>query len=225
MSQITDFNEKLKKLVNNAKSYENLKNYRKSIKVWIEISEFCLKFSKNPKLDVTFKNMLLMKIRNIINHVKSLRLKIAEISSELEEQRITSLISDLPEPPSSEPEPLDSSVDVGSIEEEIITSDQKVKFTEEDKEIPNGFKEIETQEYDFKTIIPKNRKSTEIKKPESTVHKQIDSTKIQGTNSEKSSYIKETKLKKTTRACPFCGGGIEIDENICSHCGTPLSNR
>jgi len=229
LNQIADFNEKLKVLINKAKNYEKNKNYKKSIKSFIDVSEFCLQFlSKNPNLDVAYKNMLLEKIRSTISHIKSLKLKIQQIkqiSSDLEEEKISTLLNDFPVPPADEPESLDSSVDVGSIEEEIITSDQKVKSPQEFKNIPKGIKEVKTQEYDFKTIIPKNRKSNEIQKPESTIHKQIDSTKIQGTNSEKSSYKKETKLKKTTRACPFCGEGIEIDENICSHCGTPLSNR
>ncbi len=72
MSHIVTFNEKLKDLVDKAKGYDNLKNYKKSIKAWIEISEFCLKFAGDPKIDITYKNMLVKKIRNIINHVKSL---------------------------------------------------------------------------------------------------------------------------------------------------------
>ncbi len=208
MSHIITFNEKLKDLVDKAKGYDNLKNYKKSIKAWIEISEFCLKFAGDPKIDITYKNMLVKKIRNIINHVKSLKLKMQQKEQkiiELEEKKISALIYDLPEPPIGEPEALDSSVDNGTIKDDIISSDQKVKSIKDLKNTPNGFKQIKPKIYDFKTIIPKNKTKPTV-------------------NSEKESPKKENKLKKPTRSCPFCGGEIVIDEKICSHCGTPLSN-
>lgn len=208
MSHIVTFNEKLKDLIDKAKGYDNLKNYKKSIKAWIEISEFCLQFTKNPKMDITYKNMLVKKIRNIINHVKSLKLKMQQKEQriiELEEKKISALIDDLPEPPKGEPEALDSSVDNGTIKDDIISSDQKVKSIKDLKNFPNGFKQIKPKTYDFKTIIPKNKTKPTV-------------------NSEKESLKKENKLKKQTRSCPFCGGEIVIDEKICSHCGTPLSN-
>lgn len=208
MSHIVTFNEKLKDLVDKAKGYDNLKNYKKSIKAWIEISEFCLKFAGDPKIDITYKNMLVKKIRNIINHVKSLKLKMQQKEQkiiELEEKKISALIYDLPEPPIGEPEALDSSVDNGTIKDDIISSDQKVKSIQELKNIPNGFKQIKAKTYDFKTIIPKNQSRPMV-------------------NLEKESLKKENKLKKPTRSCPFCGGEIGIDEKLCSHCGTPLSN-
>ncbi|MCK4280921.1 MAG: hypothetical protein KAX10_02305 [Candidatus Lokiarchaeota archaeon] len=208
MSHIVTFNEKLKDLVDKAKGYDNLKNYKKSIKAWIEISEFCLQFTKNPKMDITYKNMLVKKIRNIINHVKSLKLKMQQKEQriiELEEDKISTLINDLPETPTSDPETLDSSVDNGTIKDDIISSDQKVKSVQESKNIPNGFKQIKPKKFDFKTIVPKNKTKPTV-------------------NSEKKSPKKDDKLKKPTRSCPFCGGEIGIDEKICSHCGTPLRN-
>ncbi len=208
MSYIVTFNEKLKDLIDKAKGYDNLKNYKKSIKAWIEISEFCLQFMKNPKMDTTYKNMLVKKIRNIINHVKSLKLKMQQIEQkaiEIEEEKISTLINNLPEPPIGEPEALDSSVDNGIIKDDIISSDQKVKSVQELKNIPNGFKPIKPKNYDFETIIPKNKTKPTV-------------------NSQKKSLKKDDKLKKPTRSCPFCGGEIGIDEKICSHCGTPLSN-
>ncbi len=208
MSHIVTFNEKLKDLIDKAKGYDNLKNYKKSIKAWIEISEFCLKFAGDPKIDITYKNMLVKKIRNIINHVKSLKLKMQQKEQriiELEEKKISALIDDLPETPIGEPEALNSSVDNGTIKDDIISSDQKVKSVQELKKIPNGFKQIKPRKYDFKTIIPKNKTKPTV-------------------NSEKKSPKKDDKLRKPTRSCPFCGGEIGIDEKICSHCGTPLSN-
>jgi len=208
LSHIVTFNEKLKDLIDKAKGYDNLKNYKKSIKAWIEISEFCLKFAGDPKIDITYKNMLVKKIRNIINHVKSLKLKMQQKEQriiELEETKISALIDDLPEPPIGEPEALNSSVDNGTIKDDIISSDQKVKSVQELKKVPNGFKQIKPRKYDFKTIIPKNKTKPTV-------------------NSEKKSPKKDDKLKKPTRSCPFCGGEIGIDEKICSHCGTPLSN-
>jgi len=208
LSHIVTFNEKLKDLIDKAKGYDNLKNYKKSIKAWIEISEFCLQFTKNPKMDITYKNMLVKKIRNIINHVKSLKLKMQQKEQkiiELEEEKISTLINDLPKTPTSEPEAFDSLVDNGTIKDDIISSDQKVKSIKDLKNIPNGFKQIKPKTYDFKTIIPKNQSRPTV-------------------NSEKESPKKENKLKKPTRSCPFCGGEIGIDEKLCSHCGTPLSN-
>ncbi len=208
MSHIVTFNEKLKDLIDKAKGYDNLKNYKKSIKAWIEISEFCLQFTKNPKMDITYKNMLVKKIRNIINHVKSLKLKMQkkeQRTTELEEGKISALIDNLPDTPTSDPETLNSSVENGTIKDDIISSDQKVKSVQELKNIPNGFKQIKPKKYDFETIIPKNKTKPTV-------------------NSEKKSPKKDDKLKKPTRPCPFCGGEIGIDEKICSHCGTPLRN-
>jgi len=207
LSHIVTFNEKLKDLVDKAKGYDNLKNYKKSIKAWIEISEFCLEFMKrNSKIDITYKNMLVKKIRNIINHVKSLKLKMQQKEQriiELEEEKISTLINDLPETPTSDPETLDSSVDNGTIKDDIISSDQKVKSIQELKNIPNGFKQIKPKTYDFKTIIPKNKTKPTV-------------------NSEKKSPKKDDKLKKPTRSCPFCGKLIGIEEKICSHCGNQI---
>ncbi len=204
MSHIVTFNEKLKDLIDKAKGYDNLKNYKKSIKAWIEISEFCLKFAGDPKIDITYKNMLVKKIRNIINQGKSLKLKMQQKEQriiELDEKKISALIDDLPEPPIGEPEALDSSVDNGTIKDDIISLDQKVKSIKDLKNTPNGFKQIKPKTYDFKTIIPKNQSRPMV-------------------NLEKESPKKENKLKKPTRSCPFCGGEIGIDEKICSHCGT-----
>ena len=70
---ITKFNKELKTRVSLARSYERRNEIDSAIKLWLEISEMALKFSKSRNIDARYKNMLLNRTKGIIEHIKSLK--------------------------------------------------------------------------------------------------------------------------------------------------------
>jgi hypothetical protein len=210
LSQIVAFNEKLKELVEEAKQYEATKNLKKAIKTWIEISDLCLKFAKKPDIDISFKNMITKKTRNIINHVKSLKQTVSQKERRWiakEEEEISDFFHNLPETPSDVPEIYDSS---GTKDGDMASSDQKIRRRPDTQNLPDGFKEIKAKDYDFDTIIPQD---------ESKVI-----SKDQGETADSKTPTSQTvpKHKKIGRPCPFCGANIGENDKVCSHCGTPI---
>ncbi len=210
MSQIVAFNEKLKELVEEAKQYEATKNIKKAIKTWIEISDLCLKFAKKPDIDISFKNMITKKTKNIINHVKSLKQTVSQKEQRWiakEEEEISDFFHNLPETPSDVPEIYDKS---GTKDGDMASSDQKMRRRPDARDLPDGVKEIKANDYDFETIIPH------------------DQSKVigedQGEISDSKTPTSQTvpKHKKIGRPCPFCGANIGENDKVCSHCGTPI---
>jgi hypothetical protein len=229
LNQIATFNERLKKMVDKAKNFEKSKNFERSIKSWIEISEFCINFIKTPNLDISFKNMILQKTRNIINHIKSLKINLKQEKQDIwdrEKQEIYKLMQDIPETPTDSPEIIDTSANNESIDEDTISSDQKVKKIHDFKNIPKGFEEIKPPDYNFETIISRDdlKPKSNLKKSKNFQSNKLNSKSLKGANLKKTEIKKEIKTKKTTRACPYCGGRIEINEKICSQCGAPLND-
>ncbi|MGV9199290.1 MAG: hypothetical protein ACOC4M_10765 [Promethearchaeia archaeon] len=70
---VSEFNNVLKKKIRAAKKYEELNDKEKAIKTWITVSELTLRQSKNPELDLTYRNYLIQKTRQIIEYVKKLK--------------------------------------------------------------------------------------------------------------------------------------------------------
>ncbi len=62
---ITKFNTQLGAKIAKAKSYEKNGDKESAIKLWIEISEMTLNFSKSPDLDFSFRNMLINRTEQI----------------------------------------------------------------------------------------------------------------------------------------------------------------
>ena len=210
MSQIVAFNEKLKELVEEAKQYEATKNLKKAIKTWIEVSDLCLKFAKKPDIDISFKNMITKKTRNIINHVKSLKQVVSQKEQRWiakEEEKITDFIQNLPETPSDLPEIFHTS---GTKDGDMASSDQKMRRKPDTHNLPNGFKEIKAKDYDFETIIPGDQP------------KVISENQGETADSKTPTSHAPPKHKKTGRPCPFCGANIGENNKVCSHCGTPI---
>ena len=70
---ITKFNKELKVKVALAKSLEKRNEIESAIKLWFEISEMTLNYSKSRGIDTTFKNMLINRMKGILEHIKNLK--------------------------------------------------------------------------------------------------------------------------------------------------------
>ncbi|MFO8020116.1 MAG: hypothetical protein R6U96_15940 [Promethearchaeia archaeon] len=70
---VSEFNNLLKKKIRDAKNYEKLNDRKRAIRTWIKVSELTLKQSKNPNIDIDFRNYLIQKTRQIIDYVKKLK--------------------------------------------------------------------------------------------------------------------------------------------------------
>ena len=145
---VEKFNNELKNKVTLAKSYEKRNEIAAAIKIWIEVSEITLKFSKSRNIEASFKNMLINRTKGIFAHIKDL--KVGQIETSLSEEDSYIQEEDIQDNLNTELEELE--------EEEIKPTksiiDDETKTAEESdfKSVPPGFKEI--QPNDFKIITP-----------------------------------------------------------------------
>ncbi|MFX1481070.1 MAG: hypothetical protein ACFFCI_23560, partial [Promethearchaeota archaeon] len=213
---ITKFNKELKAKVTLAKNHEKRNEIDAAIKLWVEISEMTLKFSKSRNLDSTFKNMLITRTKGILQHIKNL--KAGKVEEELFEEEIY-----IEEDEAQESEPTDIiGKDKGDIqekgatestpEESVESKDINIIEKSEFKNLPKGFKEIQPSE-DFKIITPHN---------EEYVTKRLSQTKEPTHELESKKDEKDSKSPggRENVVCFACG----YDKNpknakICEGCG------
>lgn len=213
MSQISAFNKKLKDLITQAKRYESTKNLKKAVKAWIGISEFCLNFIKRAKVDISFKNMIIKKTKDIITHVKSLKQAIYQKEQKWtarDDEKISEIMQNLPETPSDIPESEDMSDDEFNVRDDLASSDQKVLKKPDGKDVPKGVVEINPRDYNFHTIIPGNESRKPVSRNETPDKNRKPIAKPVIEN------------KKLGFACPFCGEKIGHEDKVCSQCGSSL---
>ncbi|MBY8991784.1 MAG: hypothetical protein KGD58_13640 [Candidatus Lokiarchaeota archaeon] len=139
---VEKFNIELKNKVALAKSYEKINEIAVAIKIWLEVSEMTLKFSKSRNIDPSFKNMLINRTKGIFAHVKDL--KAGQIKS-LSEEEIYIQEEYIQEDPDTEMEETKST-------QSVINDDNEIVEESDFKTIPTGFKEIQPKE--FKIITP-----------------------------------------------------------------------
>ena len=72
------FNKQLAIKVAKATNLEKRGEIKNAIDAWLEVSEMSLKFSKTRGIDSTFRNMLIKRTEKIVDHIKSLKLNLAE---------------------------------------------------------------------------------------------------------------------------------------------------
>ena len=70
---ITQFNKELGTKISIAKRFEKKGDIKAAIQEWMEISEMAINFSKSPKLDASFKNMIITRTQGIFLHIKELK--------------------------------------------------------------------------------------------------------------------------------------------------------
>ena len=136
---ITRFNKELASRITTAKRHEKSGDIKSAIKLWLEISEMTISLSKNPKLDASFRNMLMNRVRGIFEHIKIL--KLGKIKEEIVQRgQLTEVIRE-------ESEDFQEQED----SEIIASSSNKInnhEITEDSdfKKLPKGFKEIKTSD-------------------------------------------------------------------------------
>ena len=229
LMDITKFNKKLGKKISRANTLEKSNDFEGAIRVWLEISEMTLSFSKNPKLDPTYRNMLMKRTKGIFEHVKSLKMGMAKEEIPVEEiEPIEELTQEESTSEVVKSEDL-TSLKVESEElqssEPVDTSQTKVIEESEFKNLPEGFKEIETLE-EFKIITPHD--VDYVKKTLSKVGN-MDTFKVQKEEKPESTSAQmqqkfdfEQPKDGENIICFACGASLPPNTKFCTRCGTSL---
>lgn len=142
---VEKFNNELKNKVALAKSYEKRNEIATAIKIWLEVSEMTLKFSKSRNIEASFKNMLINRTKGIFAHIKDL--KVGQIETSLSEEDSYIQEEDIQDNLSTELEEEEIKPTKSIIDDETKTAEES-----DFKSVPPGFKEI--QPNDFKIITP-----------------------------------------------------------------------
>ncbi|MFW9877969.1 MAG: hypothetical protein ACFFG0_33215 [Candidatus Thorarchaeota archaeon] len=219
---IVKFNKELKAKVALAKGYERRNEIEPAIKIWLEISEMTLNFSKSRNIDATYKNMLINRTKSIVAHIKNMKAGqiekfLFEKEDFIQEEDIQDNISSelienekliLPKIKKKEIKPNDAMVN------DDITIVEKSEY----KNIPKGFKEIQTST-DFKIITPHD---------ENYIKKRLGSeshlTDEEGSQPKEERFDFEQPKDSEGVICFACG----YDKNpknakACKSCGTELT--
>lgn len=230
---ISKFNQELGYKVAKATGFEKHQRLKEAVQEWIEITEMVIKISKLPKLDFSFRSMLIEKIEQIINHIKELKQR---SSTPLQTEPRKSAIKPLPRtiekkvdirPKKEKAENKEKSFP--SIQEQkhpdvSVNKDEDLKIIESDiKNLPKGFKEIETSD-DFTIITPHDQEYVEKilnQDIDMSVFKHPDinlESNTEESMSKDKSYVDPNKL-----ICFACGAELPLGTKICPDCGTKLS--
>ncbi len=223
---ITKFNKELGTKIAIAKSLEKSNEITAAIKLWIEISEMTLRFSKSQNLDFSFKNMLIKKTEGLVQHIKNL--KSGKIIEDISGEEIEPKVEETPDQ-----EIIDAVSSEESYSEEFLTDDEEVskeieskdvKFIEDSElqNLPDGFKEIQPKK-DFKIITPHD--NNYVKK---VLKKDIDMsifTPKKGENGQTQNQGKielEQPKDNNKIICFACGAELPAKTKICPDCGTTI---
>ena len=215
---ISKFNEELGVKIARAKGFEKFNQLKKAVKIWIEVSEMIIAASKTQGLDFSYKNMLITKTQQILEHIKDLKSpKKKEIIEEIKPKEVIS-----PEQP-----PLEVNKDEPSILKETETISQPRKTSENiesngladdnwmDKldfsSPPKGVVEISPPK-DFKIVTPHDPNYVDKMKKKS---EEMDMGDLK---------IKEKKEETPGESiiCFACGSELPPNTKICSNCGVEL---
>jgi ribosomal protein L40E len=243
---ISKFNKTLAEKVARANRYEKQNDLQNAIKAWVEISEMALKATKAPHIDSSYRNMLIKKTQQIINHIKSLKLKLTEpartekvVKESTPKERIVENLEPVETTEEVETQPQETG-DLNAADADRIKSETKalgeIKIIENSdfKNMPQGFKEIKPPEK-FKTITPYDE--NQIKK---RLSQEPDMDIFQQQKSEESKSSEESSHDKTgppvpTRIelaqskdgsktnCFACGAELPPNSKTCPICGTNLN--
>lgn len=214
---ISKFNQELGNKLAKAKNLEKFNDLKEAIKIWLDISEMTLQASKDPKIDNHFRNMLIRKTQEIIEHVRELKEKYQPTPIQKSRENIPE-ISDFPETiqdsdSDGERDEIDQVID--KISRGSNQEMQKMKKIEnaDYKNLPKGFIPIEPSQ-SFKPITPYNEKA---------VQQRIeDADKMDMSIFTKNEKKSEIDAKKKVIICFACGEENPINAQICTHCGTKL---
>lgn len=152
------FNKQLASKVAKATNLEKRGDFKNAIDVWLEVSDMSLKYSKTRGIDSSFRNMLIKRTEKIVDHIKSLKLNLAEPEGILEEPRFNN--EDFPNQELNED--IKETEDIQEIKEDISDSNDTIK------DMPGGFVEIKASK-DFEIITPHEELDMDIFKDNKTI--------------------------------------------------------
>ncbi|MFW9826185.1 MAG: hypothetical protein ACFFEY_01025 [Candidatus Thorarchaeota archaeon] len=223
---ITRFNKELANKIAQAKRYEKSNEIKSAIKIWLEISEMTINLSKSRNINISFKNMLITRTKQIFEHIKNLKSGYFEeelLESKYSSQKGISAIEpsfeyDFDEDETNQEQDVTENADSRDI------STNKIIENSEYKNMPKGFKELKTSE-DFKIITPHD---------EDFLKKQLDkafeSEYFRARNRETNDTPKVKRTLETDqpregkyKTCFACGYDKNLaKDKICKNCGTIL---
>ncbi|MFX1316409.1 MAG: hypothetical protein ACFE9T_11135 [Promethearchaeota archaeon] len=227
---IAKFNKELATKIAIAKNLERSNEITAAIKIWLEISEMTLRFSKSRGLDYSFRNMLIKRTEGILQHIQNLK-----SGKGIEERLVKETELELEEPPNQELRENTSPKEIDSTETEIdnllITHDKKsnridskkVKIIDDSefKNIPNGFKEIHPSE-DFKIITPHDEEYVE-----KLLKKVSEMSFLKPKEGEDEQIPNKIELEQPKNSkkliCFACGAELPAKTKICPDCGSHLN--
>ena len=194
---IAKFNQELAEKVKKAQTCEKTNKMIEAIDLWVSIADLVLKVSKSPNLPFSYKSMLVKKSEQIVTHIKMLKSELIEkrpkIVEPVEEAKFFS--QDITQEK--------------TVEKKVIPSKPKpIEKDEEDKNIPEGFQEIEASK-DFKIITPHDEAFLD-KLLNMDSHDNTDETSQVPSRNEGKSF------------CFACGAEISPNLRVCPQCGTKL---
>ena len=228
---IAKFNQELSYKINKANGLEKHNKVQEAVDLWLEICDMTLSVSKTPNLEFSYKSMLIDKTKQMINHIKNLKQKLISqrrVTPRLEQKPVRQSINSeiKTEPSQSETilKPASNSVSENSNgSETIITTDDikevKVVKNNDIKNLPIGFKEIETTE-EFKIITPHDK--DHIKKIQNQNHSLGISKKEDKDLPLPKKIEPDPPIDKSNIICFACGSEISSESLKCSTCGTEL---
>ncbi|MFX0036341.1 MAG: hypothetical protein ACFE9I_11970 [Candidatus Hermodarchaeota archaeon] len=227
---ILRFNKELGTKIAKAKGFEKNGNIKAAIRVWLEVSEMALNFSKSRNIEPSFKNMILNRTKGIFEHIKNL--KSGNIDEE-EYQKVLEAPNDASQIENSFEEMQN---DKSSLENEannekfVLKSKSKGNGKNIDdaelKGLPNGFKEIKASK-DFNIVTPHDKnfvKKHFNKMEESEIFKSKKQENINENFRPQERYNFEEPEDSKALICFACGYDKNlVTDKICKNCGTPLN--
>ena len=241
---MSKFNKTLAEKVARANRYEKQNDLQNAIKAWMEISEMALKATKEPRLESSYRNMLIIKTQQIIDHIKSLKVKMTEpirkekvIEALTPKKKVTGKQESVEIPKEVETQPkITNDLNV-SINEQVkpetkALSEINIVDNSEFKNIPEGFKPIKPPEK-FKIVTPHDE--NHVKKVMSqTIDMDIfrpqkeSEPESQESNHNKIGQVParielEQPKDGSKKICFACGAELPPNSKICSNCGSNLA--
>jgi hypothetical protein len=219
---IAKFNQVLKTKVVIAKGYEIRSEIDSAVKLWLEISEMTLNFSKSRKISANYKSMLIERTTSIIKHIKDL--KAGQIEKVVFDEEVLIQKEQSQEYTTSERD-LEKRKGVTPLENKSFEENTKSEVLEQSEfnNLPQGFKELQTSEA-FKIVTPHDEKYVEkILNKEKNSNGEIKKKSEQSPTSKEERFDFDQRVENQTLICFACGNSNEKSAKICTSCGTELN--
>lgn len=228
---IAKFNQELSYKITKANGLEKHNKIQEAVDLWLDISEMTLRVSKTPNLQFSYKSMLIDKTKQMIEHIKNLKQKLISqrrVAQRTEQKSVyQSTDSEIEAEPTQSDTKFNSVPNLMSensnISKTVIPQDDikevKVVKNNDIKNLPIGFKEIETTE-DFKIITPHDK---------DYVSKIISQDHSLGSSKQEKKDVPLPKRiepdppsDRRNIICFACGSEIPSNSKKCKTCGTDL---